>query len=66
LLISNLRKLNPHKSKPTIRPFDLVASGDELRSEMAPFTGDYFQFLRSELMTKSALRCLVKFVRKLR
>jgi hypothetical protein len=66
LFISNLRKLNPHKSKPTIRPFDLVASGDELRSEMAPFTGDYFQFLRSELLAKTALRCIAKLVRKLR
>lgn len=44
----------------------MVASGDELRSEMAPFTGDYFQFLRSELLKKHILTFIVKLYTKLR
>lgn len=61
-----MKKLKTHKLKQTVSPFELVASGDELRSEMAPFTGDYFQFLRSELMKKHILTFIVKLYTKLR
>ena len=39
--------------------FDLLAKGDHLRAESAPFTGDYFQFLGSEFdKSKRMMRCL--------
>jgi hypothetical protein len=53
-------------AKPTVTPFELVASGDELRSEMAPFTGDYYQFLRSELLKTHITKWVAKIYSRLR
>lgn len=44
--------------------FELASSGDPLRAEMAPYTGDYFQFLNSEFeKSKRLVRCL-GFIKK--
>mmetsp|Transcript_15197 Transcript_15197/g.22859 ORF Transcript_15197/g.22859 Transcript_15197/m.22859 type:complete len:1310 (+) Transcript_15197:270-4199(+) len=50
-----------------LSPFEIAKRGDPLRAEMAPFTGDYYQFLQSEFeKSKRVSRCLgfiTKFVR---
>lgn len=41
-----------------INAVDLVRLHDPLRAEMAPFTGDYYQFLETDVMTgKCAKMC---------
>lgn len=65
LLLLNMKKFRK-TAKSSITPFELVTSGDELRSEMAPFAGDYYQFLRSELVKTHFTKWLAKMYSRLR
>jgi hypothetical protein len=45
--------------------FDLMRAGDTLRAEMAPFTGDYFQYLTSEFEKQQIFTRFIGFFRKI-
>mmetsp|Transcript_16932 Transcript_16932/g.25540 ORF Transcript_16932/g.25540 Transcript_16932/m.25540 type:complete len:1258 (+) Transcript_16932:167-3940(+) len=58
----SLRRLCSKKAVNIVKSYDLAVSGDPRRSEVAPYTGDYFQFLESELAKSKAKCCRFSFL----
>jgi hypothetical protein len=59
---------NHHKKNSAtgkVSGFDILRRGDPLRAEMAPYTGDYFQYLLSEFEKQQCLTRFSGFFRKI-
>jgi hypothetical protein len=59
---------NHHKKNAAtgkISGFDILRRGDPLRAEMAPFTGDYYQYLMSEFDKKKCFSSCSSICRKI-
>jgi hypothetical protein len=53
--IKSLRK--KRKMAGVVNGLDLMLGNDPLRAEMAPYTGDYFQYLQTELSKNRSKNC---------